>query len=80
MLKLTNRFQTYYVQVINLAHEDNGTYICYGVNAHNSDTAFAIGLVYDVPEIKIDKIVPVSSTKLFITWSVNSWNQPINVS
>ena len=37
------------------------------------------GLVYDVPEVKIEKIVPVSSSKLFLTWSVNSWNLPIKV-
>lgn len=65
------------LKVVNLDHGDNGTFICYGENAHNSDTAFVTGLVYDTPEIWIEQIIPVSSTKLFLNWTIVSWNLPV---
>ena len=74
-----NRTVTSLLKVINLAHDDNTTYLCFGQNAHDSATAAMIGLVYDMPEVIIDEIVPVSSSKLFLTWTANSWNLPIKV-
>ncbi len=40
------------LKILNLAHEDNGTYLCYGQNAHSSYTAIVEALVYDVPSVR----------------------------
>ena len=64
--------------ILSVDHADNGTYICYGDNEYASDTAFVTALVYDTPQLQIDQIVPVSSSKLFLNWTVNSWNLPID--
>ena len=66
------------LKILNLNHDDNGTYLCHGKNAHNSDTAIVEALVLDVPEVKIDHIVAVSSSKLYINWTVTDWNSPVS--
>jgi hypothetical protein len=40
------------LKILNLAHGDNGTYLCYGQNAHSSYTAIVEALVYDVPSVR----------------------------
>ena len=65
------------LKIINLEHKDNNTYLCHAKNAHNTDTAIVDAFVLDSPAVQIDHIVAVSSTKLFINWTVNSWNLPV---
>ena len=65
------------LKIFNLDHGDNGTYLCHSKNAHNSATAIVEALVLDVPEVTIDKIVAVSSSKLYINWTVVDWNTPV---
>ena len=65
------------LKILNLEHSDNGTYLCHGKNAHNSDTAIVEALVLDVPEVKVEHIVAVSSSKLYINWTVTDWNSPV---
>ena len=66
------------LKILNLDHSDNGTYLCHGKNAHNSDTAIVEALVLDIPEVRIDHIVAVSSSKLYINWTVTDWNSPVS--
>ena len=40
------------LKILNLNHGDNGTYLCHGQNAHNSDTGIVEALVYDVPNVR----------------------------
>ena len=65
------------LKILNLSHEDNGTYLCHGKNAHNSDTAIVNAFVLDSPAVQIDYMVAVSSSKLYINWTVVDWNQPV---
>ena len=65
------------LKILNVKQSDNATYLCHGKNAHHSATAIVSGLVYDSPAVQIDKIVAVSQNKLFINWTVESWNLPI---
>jgi len=65
------------LKVINLEHSDNATYLCHGKNAHHSYTDVVTGLVYDSPSVQVDRIVAVSSSKLFINWTVQDWNLPV---
>ena len=66
------------LKIINLEHRDNGSYICHSENSHDSDTAVVEAVVYDTPEVVISHIVAVSSSKLFINWTVNDWNSPVS--
>jgi len=65
------------LKIVNLGHQDNDTYICHGSNTHNSDTAVVEAVVYDAPVVRIDYVGAVSSSKLFLNWTVVEWNQPI---
>ena len=65
------------LKILNLEHGDNGTYLCHGKNAHNSATAIVEARVLDVPEVEVAHIVAVSSSKLYINWTVADWNSPV---
>ena len=65
------------LKIVNLEHSDNGTYLCHGRNAHNTDTAIVDAFVLDVPEVSVANIVAVSSSKLYINWTVTDWNSPV---
>jgi len=65
------------LKILNLEHSDNGTYLCHGKNPHNSDTAIVDAFILDSPAVQVDHIVAVSSSKLFINWTVTSWNLPV---
>ena len=65
------------LKIINLEHSDNGTYLCHGKNAHNTNTAIVEAAVLDVPEVTVEHIVAVSSSKLYINWTVTEWNSPV---
>ena len=73
----SNRTVKSLLKILNLAHADNGSYICFGSNAHNSVTSVVNALVFDLPDLQLDKIIPVSSSKLYLNWTVNSWNLPV---
>lgn len=75
--KISEKMVKSLLRILNLEHSDNVTYLCHGKNAHHSATAIVTGLVYDSPVVVIDKIVAVSQNKLFINWTVSSWNQPL---
>ena len=75
---LSDRTVKSLLKIINLEHKDNGTYVCTAENKHGVETTFADAIVYDAPQVRIDFIVAVSSSKLFLNWTVEDWNRPIS--
>lgn len=59
--------------------EDNGTYICeiWDSVANKNISGEIDVIIYATPQVVIDKVMPISASKLFLNWTVHSYNSPI---
>ncbi|KAM3957291.1 protein tyrosine phosphatase 69D [Aphomia sociella] len=57
----------------------NGTYICEIFDKVTSKNIYGEIdiIVYAEPEIKIDSVVAINTTQLYVNWTVNSYNLPV---
>ncbi|XP_052753024.1 tyrosine-protein phosphatase 69D isoform X2 [Galleria mellonella] len=65
---------------LHIDKEANGTYICEifdKVSLKNISGETDI-IVYAEPEIKINSVVPINTTQLYINWTVHSYNLPVD--
>jgi hypothetical protein len=60
-----------------LSHADNGTYLCHGVNDRGTAVGVMEAVVYDKPEVKLDVVEAIGSSKIFFNWTVIDWNSPV---
>ena len=58
-------------------HDDNGTFLCHGENEYGSDVAILENFVLDKPDVSIDYVRAVGSTKIYFNWTVTDWNSEI---
>lgn len=69
-----------YIFPIKNADDDNGTYICEMEDSVNS--AKIIGtvdvIVYAPPTVRIDQVIAVNTTQLYLNWTVKDYNSPID--
>ncbi|XP_059057740.1 tyrosine-protein phosphatase 69D [Achroia grisella] len=58
----------------------NGTYVCeiFDKVAAKNVTGETDVFVYAEPEIKIDSVVPINTTQVYINWTVNSYNVDVD--
>lgn len=79
----TKRINAKQIQSTHVLHihgtEDNGTYLCEiedSVTSKNVSGTIDI-LVYTTPQVFIHKVIPINTTQLYINWTVNAFNLPI---
>ncbi|XP_045539804.1 tyrosine-protein phosphatase 69D isoform X1 [Papilio machaon] len=59
--------------------EDNGTYICEvfdPVTSTNISGEIDV-MVYAIPLVVMDTVIPISSSQLFLNWTIRAYNSPI---
>lgn len=59
--------------------EDNGTYVCEvwdSVTSTNITGEIDI-IVFALPQVVIDTVIPISASQLYLNWTVRSYNSPI---
>lgn len=66
-----------HLEIHDLTHDDNGTYLCHGENDYHADVAVMNNVVYDRPEVEIDLVKAVDKDKIFVNWTAIDWNSPI---
>ena len=66
-----------FLNILDLSHADNGTYLCHGENDYGIDVAILENLVLDKPNVKIDLVKPVARDKIYFNWTVTDWNSPV---
>ena len=66
-----------FLNILDLSHADNGTYLCHGENDYGIDVAILENLVLDKPNVKIDLVKPVATDKIYFNWTVTDWNSPV---
>ncbi|CAD7082783.1 unnamed protein product [Hermetia illucens] len=68
-------------EVKKIKKKDNGTYVCSVSSAETGDelTNMKVDLlVLDIPQISIDFVKAVGSSKIFLNWTVNDGNSPVS--
>jgi len=75
--KVNDKQITSFLNILNLEHSDNGTYLCHGENDYGIDVAILENLVLDKPQLDFNQVVPVGTDKIFFNWTVSDWNSPI---
>ena len=66
-----------FLNILDLEHADNGTYLCHGENDYGIDVAILETLVLDKPEVKFDLVKPVAKDKIYFNWTVTDWNSEV---
>eukprot|EP00095_Tigriopus_kingsejongensis_P005144 maker-scaffold100_size373717-snap-gene-2.51 protein:Tk05144 transcript:maker-scaffold100_size373717-snap-gene-2.51-mRNA-1 annotation:"receptor-type tyrosine-protein phosphatase alpha" len=76
--KQTDTELTSYLNILNLQHSDNGTYLCHAENEYGTDTVILDTLVMDNPTLKIEFARAVDQDKIYFNWTLQAWNAPVS--
>ncbi|XP_034937017.1 tyrosine-protein phosphatase 69D isoform X2 [Chelonus insularis] len=74
--------ETYYILTLNFSRvyrNDNGTYSCLAYDYNRLVSGLRNLFVVDVPQVNIDFMKAVGADKIYLNWTVNNGNMPIDV-
>ncbi|XP_043501745.1 tyrosine-protein phosphatase 69D-like [Polistes fuscatus] len=77
---VTHVNETYVIMTLDfkdLSRKDNGTYVCQAEDNKGTISAYKNLFVIDVPKVSIDFIKAVGAGSIFLNWTVDDGNEPI---
>jgi len=76
---ISHKERASYLDIFDLNHLDNGTYMCIANNEYNlaDKVALVNAIVFDAPVVELDLVKAVEKDMVFVNWTINHWNSPV---
>ena len=77
--KVNSTHVNYTLELAEVYKKENGSYACviYAANGNEIERNNIALLVMDVPKVNIDYVKPVGSSQIYLNWTVNDGNDPV---